>query len=126
MRGTWADFSLIIFTNRVSIGSIRITFLRQLCGYCEIKQVINHEKFQSYYLLHLQGTRTFSLEESRHKCRASQVALVVSNPAANAGDVRDMGSVPGSGRFPGGGHGGPLHTLAWRIPWTEEPGGYSL
>ena len=28
---------------------------------------------------------------------------------------------PGSGRFPGGGHGNPL-ILAWRIPWTEEPG----
>ena len=32
---------------------------------------------------------------------ASQVALVIKNPAANAGDVLDMGSVPGSGRSPG-------------------------
>ena len=42
---------------------------------------------------------------------ASQVALVVKNPPANAGDIRDMGSVPGSevsGRSPGGGHGNPL------------------
>ena len=38
----------------------------------------------------------------------SQVALVVKNPPANAGDVRDTGSVPGSGRSPGGGHGNPL------------------
>ena len=37
--------------------------------------------------------------------RASQVALVVKNPPANAGDA---GSVPGSGRFPGGGNGNPL------------------
>ena len=29
-------------------------------------------------------------------------------PAANAGDVRDLGSISGSGRFPGGGHGDPL------------------
>ena len=36
---------------------------------------------------------------------ASQVALVVKNPPANAGDIRDMGLIPGSGRFPGGGHG---------------------
>ena len=41
----------------------------------------------------------------------------------------DMGLIPGSGRFPGGRHGNPLPThgnpsiLAWRIPWTEEPGG---
>ena len=35
------------------------------------------------------------------KTRASQVALVVKNPRANARDLRDMGSIPGSGRFPG-------------------------
>ena len=29
-------------------------------------------------------------------------------PPANAGDIRDMSSIPGSGRFPGGGHGNPL------------------
>ena len=39
---------------------------------------------------------------------ASQVALVVKNPPANAGDIRDMGSIPGSGRSPGEGHGNPL------------------
>ena len=39
---------------------------------------------------------------------ASQVALVVKNPPANAGDLRDVGSVPGLGRSPGGGHGNPL------------------
>ena len=37
-----------------------------------------------------------------------QVRLVVKNPPANAGDVRDVGSIPGSGRSPGGGHGNPL------------------
>ena len=31
--------------------------------------------------------------------------LVVKNPPADAGDKRDMGSIPGSGRSPGGGHG---------------------
>ena len=38
----------------------------------------------------------------------SQVALVVKNPCASAGDIRDLGSVPGSGRSPGRGHGNPL------------------
>ena len=55
--------------------------------------------------------------------RASQVALVVKNLPANAGDVRDASSIPGSGRSPVGGHGNPLHILACRIPWREEPGG---
>ena len=38
----------------------------------------------------------------------SQVALVVKNPPATAGDVGDLGSIPGLGRSPGGGHGDPL------------------
>ena len=38
---------------------------------------------------------------------ASQVALVGKNPPANAGDTRDVGSIPGLGRFLGGGHGNP-------------------
>ena len=39
---------------------------------------------------------------------ASQAALVVKNLPANAGDVRDVGLVPGSGRSPGEGSGTPL------------------
>ena len=39
---------------------------------------------------------------------ASQVALVVKSLPANAGDVRDAGSIPGLGRSPGEGHGNPL------------------
>ena len=38
----------------------------------------------------------------------SQVALVVNNLPANAGDIRHTGSVPGSRRFPAGGHGSPI------------------
>ena len=105
----------------------------------------------------------------------SQVVLVVKNLPVNAGDTRDTGSTPGSGRSPGVGNGHPLQfsclenpmdrgtqwatvhgghketdtteatqhtyiyilttssnqekamashssTLAWKIPWTEEPG----
>ena len=43
----------------------------------------------------------------------------VKNPPANAGD---MGSTPGSGRSPGEGNETHSSILAWRIPWTEEPG----
>ena len=53
----------------------------------------------------------------------SQVELVVKNPPANEGDIRNLGSLSGQEN--------PLEksmathssTLAWRIPWTEEPGG---
>ena len=53
----------------------------------------------------------------------SEVALVVKNLPANAGDLRDSGSIPGLGRSPGGGNATHSSILAWRVPWTEEPGG---
>ena len=62
------------------------------------------------------------------------MAVALKNPPAIAGSRFDAGSIPGSGRSPGGGQEDPLgegrttHStiLAWRIPWTEEPGrGYS-
>ena len=59
--------------------------------------------------------------------RASQVALVVKNPPANAGDIKDVTSIPESRRTSLE-EGMATHSsiLAWRIPWTEEPGaGYS-
>ena len=39
---------------------------------------------------------------------ASQVELVVKNPPVNAGDIRDVGSIPGLGRSLGEGNGNPL------------------
>ena len=48
------------------------------------------------------------------------MAQKVKNLAHNAGD---WVSIPGLERSLGEGKGNPLHILAWRIPWTEEPGG---
>ena len=39
---------------------------------------------------------------------ASQVVLVIKNLPVNAGDIRDMGWILGSGRSPGGGRGNPI------------------
>ena len=52
---------------------------------------------------------------------ASQVA--VKNPSVNAGDSRDSGSIPGSGRSLGRMYGNPLQYSHLKIPFTEEPGG---
>ena len=58
------------------------------------------------------------------KIRAShQVALMVKNPPVNARNVKDAGSIPVLGRSLGEGHFNPFRIFAWRIPWTEEPGG---
>ena len=48
---------------------------------------------------------------------------MVKNLPANAGDIRDVGLIPGSGRSPGEGIATHSSIVAWRLPWTEEPGG---
>ena len=53
----------------------------------------------------------------------SQVALVVKNLPANAGEVRDAGSIPGLEDPLEEGMATHSSILAWRIPWTEESGG---
>ena len=55
--------------------------------------------------------------------RPCQVALVVKNSSASAGDIRDMDSDPGLGTLLEEGMAIYSNILAWRIPWTEEPGG---
>ena len=54
----------------------------------------------------------------------SQVALVVKNLLANARDIIDAGSIPGSGRSPGGGIATHFTIVAWRIAWAEHNSGY--
>ena len=54
---------------------------------------------------------------------ASQMVLVVKNLPANTVDVRDAGSILGSGRSPGGGHGNPLQCSCLENPMDREPGG---
>ena len=63
------------------------------------------------------------------------VVLEVKSPPANTGGVRDLDSVPGSGRFPGGGNGNPLQysclenphgqrSLAGYSPWGPQRAGH--
>ena len=47
---------------------------------------------------------------------------MVKNLPVSGGDAGDMGLTPGSGRSPGGGNGTHSNILAWKSPWTEEPG----
>ena len=62
----------------------------------------------------------------RSNSGAAQVALVVKNTPAGAGDIRELGLIVQSlgGEDPLE-EGMTTHSsvLAWRIPWTEEPGG---
>ena len=58
---------------------------------------------------------------------ASQVAIVVKNLSAIAGDVRDVGSIPESGRSHGGGHGNPFqYSCLEKFHGQRSLAGYSL
>lgn len=71
-----------------------------------IQKKYTHTVYITYLILGC-ITYTHIFAYISHRIGASQVALVVKNPPVNAGDVRDMGSNPGLGRSPGGGHGNP-------------------
>ena len=51
------------------------------------------------------------------------MAILVKNLSANAGNIRDLGSIPGSGGSPGGGHGNPLQCYCLEDLVDKEPGG---
>ena len=60
-----------------------------------------------------------NLPSTEGRLGASLVAQTVRASVCNAGD---QGSIPGLGRSPGEGNGSPSSILAWKIPWTMEPG----
>ena len=63
---------------------------------------------------------------SKDTPEASQVALVVKNPPADAGDIRDVGSTPGLGRCPGVGNGTPTRVfLPGKFHGQRSLAGYS-
>ena len=55
-----------------------------------------------------------------------QVILVIKNLPVNAGDIRDVGSISGSGRSTGGGQGNPLQYCCLENPMDRILAGYSL
>ena len=73
-----------------------------------------------------QHDSTTALEPAKYL--SSQMALVVKNPPANAGDIRDTGSIPGLGQYPGGGQGNSLQYSCLENPtdrgawWIQSMG----
>ena len=54
------------------------------------------------------------------------MVLVVKNISANAGNIRDMGSVPGLGRSPGGGYGNPVQYSCLEYPMDRGAWGATV
>ena len=90
----------------------------QIANIC--KKIPESSKKQNLNLLHA-GNYLNSIYFVRITIyRASQVALVVRNSPAKARDIRDTGSIPGSGRSPGGGHGNALQYSSLENPMDRE------
>ena len=83
-----------------------------------IKRIVHHNQM-GFIRRMIQGwfnIKTNKKNQCNTACWASQVALVVKNLPANAGDIRDPGLIPGSGRSPGGGHSNPLQDSSLENP----------
>ena len=95
---------------------------------CSLREGHIFRDFRKFYLiLQLNISSENSVSDNNewpHSLRAQscgqvQVALVIKNLPANAGGIRDVGSIPGSGRSLGGGNGSPLQY--WRNSSLENP-----
>ena len=82
------------------------------------------EDYPDHYVTPLRRRRSKLYKRDGYKhYGVSQVVPVAKNLPASAGDVRNMGSIPGLGRFPGEGNRYPVQYSCLENPMTEEPGG---
>ena len=70
---------------------------------------------EPFYLV-VAVTRLYTFVKTQRTAWASQVAIVVKNIPANAGDIRDVHSIPGLGRSPRERHGNPLQYSCLQNP----------
>ena len=87
---------------------------RSLVGYRPRGHKESDTTKQLHSLTHSEGfTRLWRKNQAKWD---SQMALVIKDLPANAEDVRGAGSIPGMGRFPGGGHGNPVQYSCQKNP----------
>ena len=101
----------------MSVGFVKCL----LCVYC-----YDHLPFPFINMMHYNILNWGVCSQKRHLVMAgdilaaSQGVLVVKNLPADAGDVRGVGSIPGSGRPPEGGHGSPLQYSCLENPTARR------
>ena len=97
------------------IGYTEVKHEKILKGFIWLKVVQSLSRVQLFVTLWTAAhwaSMSFTISQGLFKLMstgASQRSLVVKNLLANAGDIRDMGSIPGCGKSPGKGNGNPLH-----------------
>ena len=95
-------------------------------GESQIQDIINIQSKDNKCKMQLtqgQGAEKQTQLQTTHQEWAPEVAIVVKYPPATAGDARDAGSIPGSRRSPGGGHGNPLQYPCLENPTDRGAGG---
>ena len=90
-----------------------IVIQQSISSYVVLHKLYNRKYFHTFFIL--SRARKYTLHVY---FVASQVVLVVKNPPAKAGDIRDIDSIPG-GRSPGGGHGNPLQYCCLENPMNR-------
>ena len=85
----------------------------------EISNIVWSSSFSVHLLLYSISITALCVCPTTHQF-TDKVALVVKKLLANAWYVRDSGSTPGSGRFPGGGNGNPLQCSYLENPMNRE------
>ena len=73
--------------------------------------------------LSLDGCRRYAFSDSSYEYNGFSDGTGVKNLPTDAGDARNTGSIPESGKFPGEGNGNPLQYSCLENPMREEPGG---
>ena len=97
--------------------AIVIAILQRCCANRKEKLIAGWQpRKTSWRWWHLNWDCMDKWEFTRKRIRVSQGGLVVKNPPASAGYLRDAGLIPGLGRSPGRGTVTQSSILAWRIP----------
>ena len=117
-------------------GNLERECIEELCNKEEAREVFEnnpetvrtHEKWSVSIPEHIVTDGTFPALVSVPSCSFLKLMIVYItlcglNPPTSAGDTGDASLIPESGRSPGEENGYHFSNLAWKITWTEEPGG---
>ena len=105
--------SSMFYTFSVTVWTLLFTFYIIACTQKPVRTTKNQNLF--YHALKISHLHYIQVKYSF----ASQVALVVKNLPASAGDTRDEGLIPGWGRSPGGGNSNPLQYSCLENPMDK-------
>ena len=97
----------LVFSSLWEKKNCSLRFILDLCSLMRWPVGLRQPSFP-WFLNYFEHLSSLSIFDIHSESQASQVALMVKSPPASAGDIRDMGLIPGSGRSSGRGNDNPL------------------